>query len=614
MKRTYINIIAACSFALCGLTACTDVWNEHYQTNPVLSGNENLWELISSNPKLEDFAALLEATGYDTLLTMNRSYTVWAPTQMPEGFDAASLDGASDSLLDVYRKEIVENHIANFSHLAGGIRDKEDKKNYKRVEVINGKSYDFTGSTSEAYKFAGNGLLSSNEVAKNGVLHVLDGYAGFAANIWEQLAKEPLVGKLFAFLYKDYKREFNPYGSIPGPVVDGQTTYLDSAFTESCRWFYEIGQLNREDSSYTMYALTDAAWDEMFEMTRKYFVYKPDMTTLPELGSMSSGMITDSIAKEIMCRNFVFSNTINRKFFQGECDTLLSTTRQIFNREEGDLLKSDCVKQYASLSNGELYVIDNVNYNPFTCWHDTLRVEGESLWYQPETDVVKNANASSKSIHKDSLIYSQVSKAAVGIFNPKEEKGSPTLNFYVDDILSGYYRVSIVLLPPHLLNSVDTTFIKPNKFEARLWFADGSNSGRLSLRNFEENVEKHNDGTKGSVKIIQYGSGSRATYDTLFVSKVDKLVEDSNGDSIKVAVMDTVVLAECIKIPYSEYRVKSLSGGSRMTRLELETMISFGNSSRFDNQKDKNEGKWQYDNSYRVDQVIFEPVDAPEGE
>ena len=576
MKRTYINIISACCLVFGGLTACTDVWDEHYQANPTLSGDENLWELIASNPNLTEFAALLEATGYDTLLTKNRTYTVWAPTQMPEDFDVALLEAASDSMLNVYRKEIVENHIANFSHVAGGIRDKEDKKNYKKVEMLNGKSYDFTGSTSDSYKLAGKGLNSTNLLARNGVLHVVNGCNEFAANIWEQLAKEPLVSKLYAYLYKDYKREFNPAASVPGPFEEGKPTYLDSAFTESCRWFYEIGQLNKEDSSYTMYAPSDAAWERMHEMTKKYFVYLPTINLKD--ASMSLEQVTDSIAKEVMIRNFVFSNTVNELYFNGQKDTLISTSKQMFVGHEADSLKYNTIKEYTRLSNGELYVVDEVNYNPFTCWHDTLRVEGESLWYQNNKDdkYFAAASAEGKSINKTNLIYDKISKNSVGVFTPIEVQGKPTLKFYVNDILSGYYRVSIVLLPPHLINPADTAFIKPNKFNARLYYADGlQNSGRLG-------VDENGDG------------------------------KDFISDPTKI---DTIVLAECIKIPYSEYRVSSLGSNEQKTRLELETTITFGPNKKYDNQgMKKDASKWNYDNSYRIDQVLFEPIEAPEGE
>lgn len=591
MKRIYINIILACSFVACALTACTDAWDEHYQTDPILSGDENLWELISSKPELEQFAALLQATGYDSLLTMNRSYTVWAPTQMPGDFDVTLLN--NDSALKVYRKEIVENHIADFSHVAGGLRDKEDKKTYSKIEMLNGKAYDFTGPANGGYLFADNRLNSSNEVAKNGVLHVLDGYVSFAANIWEQLARESkLIGKLFAFLEKDYKREFNPYGSTPGPIVDGQPTYLDSAFTESCRWFYEIGQLNREDSSYTMYALTDKAWDELIEMTKTYFVYDPKMKVLPEFGSISPEQLSDSLVKELACKNLVFSNTVNKKYYQGEKDSLISTTRQLFPGDTARALADGCLKT-VNLSNGTLHIIDQVNYKPYTWGFDTIRFEGESLvgnWNEKEI-VVKNANAKWTGIDKDSVLYDFISNGAVGVVTPTEEDDKPVLNFYIDNILSGYYKISIVLLPPHIVNPADNNFIKPNKFDARLYFADGTNSGRLALRGLEDR-ESH-----PSIQII------KTPKDTAFVSDVNKI--------------DTIVLAECIKIPYCEYRVTNLSGKPRLTRLELTTRISSapnGASTRYDNLGLKKDGKWKYDNSYRIDQVIFEPIEDPEGE
>lgn len=596
MKRIYNNIILACSFVVCTLTACTDAWDEHYQTNPTLSGDENLWELISSNPELEQFAALLQATGYDSLLAMNRSYTVWAPTQMPVDFNIDLLE--NDSALAVYRKEIVENHIADFSHVAGGIRDKEDKKTYSKIKVLNGKAYDFTGPTLGEYLFANNRLKSSNEVAKNGVLHVLDGCVGFAANIWEQLAKESkMIGDLFAFLEKDYKREFNPYGSTPGPIVDGQPTYLDSAFTESCRWFYEIGQLNREDSSYTMYALTDKAWGELVDMTKSYYTYDPNMKILPEFGGISVAQLADSMAKELACKNLVFSNTVNKKFYQGEKDSLISTTRQIFPGDTARALIDGCLKT-VNLSNGTLHIIDQVNYKPYTWGFDTIRFEGENLagsWNEAVT-VVQNANAKRTGIDKETIVddivvhnyvYDHISRGAVGVITPKEEKETPALNFYIDNILSGYYKVSIVLLPPHIVNPADTSFIKPNKFNARLHYADGTNSGILGVKKDTNPNPSIVEGTKQN-----------------FVSDETKI--------------DTIVLAECIKIPYCEYRVKNLTGKSRLTRLELTTEITFGAynaaAARFDNRGDKNQGRWKYDNSYRIDQVIFEPIQVSEVE
>ena len=578
MKRFFINIISVCSFVVLALTACTDVWDEHYQTNPALAGDENLWELISSNPDLEEFAALLVATGYDSLLTMNRNYTVWAPISMPDGF---LLDGASDSLLSVYRKEIVENHIADFSHVAGGIRDKDDIKSYKKIKMLNGKFYDFAKSKrSGGYEFSEKGLKVSNVMAKNGVLHVLNGHADFSANIWEQLAKVQLVDSLRSFLYKDYDdTEFDPYASTPGPIVDGKLTYLDSVYKISCRWFNEIGQLNREDSSYTMYALTNNAWMKMYEMAKTYFVYDTAMVTKSEstYGQLSSEKATEAIAKDMMCRNLVFSNTINKKYFQGESDTLVSNyryayPRQVFVGNYADTLRNGMVEEF-KLSNGTLYVVDEVNYDPFVCWHDTIRVEGESVGYQSEfeEDVAK-ATVVSKGIHQDSTLYDRISKGAIGVVTPIAVTGKPILKFYVDNILSGYYKISIVLLPPNIVDPADTIFVKPNKFKARLYVA-----GKM-----DKNMEAIEFDGDGKAKKGEYVS-----------------------NELKI---DTIVLAECVKVPFCEYNLNIFKENKRKTHLEIQTSVTAMEN------KGSSRENWKYDTSYRIDQVIFEPVDGAKGE
>lgn len=569
MKRNYINSILACCVIALSFTACADVWDEHYHANPALNGDETLWELIDADSELTEFAALLKATGYDTLLQKNRSYTVWAPIN-GSGFlaDANSLESASAEQLAIYVKEIVQNHIANYSHVAGGVRDKEDTKNYKMVKMLNDKSYHFVGNAVTGYTFSGKEMKEVNVVAKNGVLHKLNGYTGFAANIWEQLAKEESIDSLYAFLIKDYKREFNANASIPGPVVDGQVTWLDSSFTESCRWFPEIGYLDLEDSLYTMYALTNRAWVEMYEMTREYFAYPQTMKTLPAKGNQTSDQAADSVVKEMMVRNLVFSDIINRKYPEG--DTLVSNYRYGKTRfvgEEVEKLNNGLVKEL-SLSNGTLKIVDSVNYNPFTCWHDTIRIQGESLVNQQGQPVplYTNANKNVAVIHRDSLLYDSISGGAIGVYEAVAGQKNPVFNFYINDVLSSYYEIKLVLLPPQIIDPLDTVFIKPNKFVARLYTGDGMN---INLGTFVSNPAK----------------------------------------------IDTITLAECVKVPTCEYQLKGLSGNDPLTRLNIESDIYFtGTRGDGENKGDvKLASRWNYDNSFRIDQVIVNPV-KPIGE
>ncbi len=590
MKRNYINAILACSLVV-SLAACTDAWDEHYQVDPALNGGENagktLWELISEDEELEDFADLLRATKWDSLLMCNRSYTVWAPTDLEGVFDRSLLNDSS--MLEVYKKEIVENHIADYSHVAGGIRDKEDKKNYKRIEMLNGKLCDFEGAVGKEYTFAGNSLKASNIVAKNGVLHKLDKYASFSANIWEQLAKETSVKEFYSFFAKDYKTVFDKANSVEGPIVDGKVTYLYSAYKDECRWFDKysgsyIGSLNVEDSSYTVYAPTDAVWKELCDLERGYYNY-PDVTTKDEgAGVRPIQEVADSVLKEDLAESlFVFSNTVNKKFYEGGRDTLRSTGYKLFIGDDAYALEQGCEKE-VTLSNGKLHIINQLNYDPYKLWFDTLRVAGISLTSgntERGEDMAlrkyQNATTKIESIERGDSLYNKVLYNSVGVFTPtnnKKDVEQPIFRFYVNDILSACYKISIVLLPPHFVDPEDTVFIKPNKFTAKLEYPDGEGKMKFISLN-----DEYNDGKP-------------------FIS-----------DSSRV---DTIVLAEKFKFDYCEASYKDLTGKDPITCLEIKTNIKFGQRGEYENHSaDKSirdPKKWMYDNSYRISQVMFEPV------
>jgi hypothetical protein len=67
---------------------------------------------------------------------------------------------------------------------------------------------------------------------------------------------------------------------------------------------------------------------------------------------------------------------------------------------------------------------------------------------------------------------------------------------------------------------------------------------------------------------------------------------------------------------YCEANYESLTGVKPKARLVIETDIKFGTGRNAENNTKyiRDPKNWKYDNSYRVDQVIFEPVEAPAGE
>ena len=72
-------------------TACSD-WDDHYDANGTVTGSatSTLWENISANNDLTEFAALAKKVGYDKVLSNSQTYTVWAP--LNGSFDYETLD------------------------------------------------------------------------------------------------------------------------------------------------------------------------------------------------------------------------------------------------------------------------------------------------------------------------------------------------------------------------------------------------------------------------------------------------------------------------------------------------------------------------------------------
>ena len=72
------NKVIGVALAALSLTACTDTWNDHYDA---ASGMENgvdatLWETISTQDNLSNFAKVVKACGYDKALNSSQMFTV----------------------------------------------------------------------------------------------------------------------------------------------------------------------------------------------------------------------------------------------------------------------------------------------------------------------------------------------------------------------------------------------------------------------------------------------------------------------------------------------------------------------------------------------------------
>ena len=111
MKK-YIAVMCAASM----LAACSD-WDDHYDASPADTGKvtTTLWQAIQSNPRLSDFANLVEKAGRVEMFTGSQTSTVWAPVN--GSFDPQTMEGWLKGRLDT---SFVRNHVARNSYLASG--------------------------------------------------------------------------------------------------------------------------------------------------------------------------------------------------------------------------------------------------------------------------------------------------------------------------------------------------------------------------------------------------------------------------------------------------------------------------------------------------------------
>lgn len=548
MKRKNIVFKAlTCGLASLAFTACTDTWETHYQPKPELNASETLWDLIQMDPELNQFEAFVKETGYDEVLKQNRFYTIWAPVDGSEFYTSHPLEGISDSMLNVYKTEFVENHIADYNHTASGTLSKN------KVKMLNGKYNTFEGSA-DNYTFKNTTVTTANIAAKNGLLHKVNTNAIFTPNIWEQLAKEPSVALLNAFLKSYDEITFDRNSSVEGPTIDGQVTYLDSVFEHTNEWFNRIGKMNREDSSYIMFALTDKAWTEAYDNIKNYFVYDETVTERDSL--------QDLMTKDYMCARLGFSQTIQKDMN----DSLISISSSNYGnnslwykkyvyKDEEYAHMLDQIVESKELSNGVMHIVDNFIYKNF--WHDTIRVQGESLYGAPEgvePEEYETAIKGYGSISKDSVDkYYQISGGRIGIYEPEISNSNPKLTFTFKNVLSAKYRVKIVFVPKQFINWDDTLNIMPNKYNATLTY-------------------RNEKGKKTTLKL-----GTNLVNNPYKVDTVTLVPDKSDND--------------IIEFPVNELGIDATSV---MTQLKIEGKVGA---------RDKN-----YDRVLRVDQVFLEPV------
>lgn len=384
--KTYINIgkmMKACSLC-CGvataiaLASCTDF--SDYNEAPAeqnVAASRTLWENISQNPQLSDFAALVKQTGFEAELNTPRSLTVWAPVN--GSFALSDYQGlSSDDLLT----QFVKTHIAEYSHAASGKVD-------ERVHMLNDKSFTFAGDGS--YTFGGLTVKEANVPSTNGLLHMVDGAAKFYPNLYEYIKSGDGIDLLREHFMRYELTELDADASVKGPMVNGIQTYIDSVMVVSNSLVNQLNaRIANEDSSYTFLMPTDKAFTEMYNRVKPYYNFisatkmhdvenyeSASSTAIKTAPAIDAAYMTDSLVRRTIVRNLIFSNNdaYNKWLVdKGEyTDTLRSTTRNKFSNPRE--LLAPTVGEPVEASNGYVRLMDSLAFYPWETYCPELVFE-----------------------------------------------------------------------------------------------------------------------------------------------------------------------------------------------------------------------------------------------
>lgn len=457
-------------FASC-LVACSD-WDDHFNNTGGgdTGSNITLWQMIQENPNLSDFAEVLEETkvfrqhkktsvSYAKLLDGGQSFTVVAPVN-------GSFD--KDSLLAMVQTaqgdSVVEKSFI-FNHLSRSLSSVTPED--KRVLLLNGKYADFEGGKIENVT-----MLTPNQRAKNGMLHIAETPVPYERNLYEMLCDKVELAPIGAILRSYEEDYFDADRSVSSGIVEGVPVYVDSVIVERNKMLNSLGYLNREDSLYLVAAPTKDEWNRVWNETAKYFNYdekvnkrdsmqqhwtmcalmedaifnvtlNPWYTTAKEAGALTSLDSLTSVPYYRPASNY--QKPVYHVFYNPFADGgILANAREI------------------PCSNGTVYEMDEWTYDPLKTFFTELWTEAEYSSYITE---YKSCYYNTHRLVRDSI-------SEYGYLQILHEKATSNweMTFRIYGTLSANYDICAIVLP-RTIEFPDQTF-KPCKFKAYINYVD----------------------------------------------------------------------------------------------------------------------------------------------
>ena len=441
-QNKYICAVLAGAAMLAASCTDFDDYNEAYTGEGSATAGQTLWQNISANENLSDFASLLQKTGYDEKLKGSQFYTVWAPVNGSYDYNAIA---AHDSTWLVQR--FLNNHIANFNYLSTGDIN-------RRVHTLNEKSFAFVGNGS-SFTFDGKQILSACQPSLNGTLYALDGYVEYFPNVYEYIFDVEGCDSIASYFKKYEITYLDKEASVEGPIVDGKQTYSDSVMITENQLVHNRfrAALDVEDSSYTMLIPNNDAYDKAVAAVSPAFNYRAEMpyfdlstivttdVATKRTQNVDAALLSDSLTHINIGGHLMFSNndTFNKGVFSHSlpenADTLRTTTYSKLSN--GYEMLGRTVGEPIKASNGEVRIVDSLAFRPWEVWNPQLTYRSVATTYGA-------TSASNYWQLKDTI----TGGVLVRYFDvvPESSSTEPHVYYYLTNVRAATYEVYVIFV------------------------------------------------------------------------------------------------------------------------------------------------------------------------
>lgn len=317
-------------FSLSIFSACKDSWKDRDLVSNE-GQTQSLMEKIDSQSDLSTFSSYVKKTGYDQVINSSKNYTVWAPNNAAlQSLDAGIVSDTAKL------KIFVGNHIANLAYATTVPAD-----TVQRILMLNGKYVPFTKNT-----FDDANITTSNQYAKNGILHTISGAVPVRQNIWEYVSSATIGLDQKAYLMSLNKTgQDTSLATVTGydPVTGKPILKPGTGIVTTNRFLSSVKNVNNEQNQYTFFLLVDGSFNAEKAKLTKYY--------------NSTSLFVDSTTANLTSWNVVKDLAVSRSYAPSELPGQLISV----NNVKIPINKNSIVASYRA-SNGWVYVMSSMDF------------------------------------------------------------------------------------------------------------------------------------------------------------------------------------------------------------------------------------------------------------